>query len=751
MRKAILLCLTWTLFVPLWAAGIHQGSIRGKITNNENGSPIEGVQVALVENGAQTTTDALGVFQFNNLPAGNYPVVASLVGFKREIINVVVAADQTTDLAIFLQTTDLQLDAVNISASRGQNLSSVSGIDLQLRPMRTSQDALRIVPGLFIAQHAGGGKAEQIFLRGFDIDHGTDINLTVDGMPVNMVSHAHGQGYADLHFLIPETIGRVNFEKGPYYSRYGNFTTAGYVAFQTKDALEKNTVKLEGGQFDSFRGVGMFKLLDKPGQQAYIASEYAFSNGYFDSPQAFERMNIFGKYTGEISKNTRLTASLSTFKSQWDASGQIPGRAVESGLIGHFGAIDPTEGGQTNRTNATLKLATRNADGSLFTNQVYAVNYGFELYSNFTFFLEDSVNGDQIRQKENRNIFGYNGSYARQDSWKGISFTTEAGVGLRRDLVMNNELSHTMNRETLINGLALGDVSETNASVYVDEVIALTSEIQVNMGVRYDQFRFQYEDKLVPAYQPQVNSKGIVSPKLNIHYSPSDAFRVYVQAGTGFHSNDSRVVLSETSRDILPRAYGAEVGVITKPVGRLLLQSSLWWLKLGQEFVYVGDAAIVEPGGVTVRYGVDFSARWQLTNWLFLDADLNVTKPRGLDEAGNPETYIPLAPTHTSIGGLTVKHRGFNGSIRYRYLGDRPANEDYSLTAHGYFLLDAVLNYSFGPMQIGVSMENLTNVQWREAQFETTSRLRGEAAPVTEVNFTPGSPFFARSYISFTW
>jgi outer membrane receptor protein involved in Fe transport len=729
----------------------HQGAIRGKIIDAENGSSMEGVQVAILENGQQTFTDALGVFQFTSLPAGSYQVVTSLVGYRKETVAVLVIADQSTDLIISLQSAVLQLDAVNIHAHRGQNLGSVSGIDLQLRPLRTSQDALRMVPGLFIAQHAGGGKAEQIFLRGFDLDHGTDINLTVDGMPVNMVSHAHGQGYADLHFLIPEVIGRVNFEKGPYYSRKGNFTTAGYVAFQTKDALDQNMVRLEGGQFDSFRGVGAFKVLDKPGSQAYVASEYAFSNGYFESPQNFERLNVFGKYRAEINGSTLLTASLATFQSEWDASGQIPGRAVNSGLIGHFGAIDPTEGGKTSRSHATLKLASRLADASLTTHQVYLIHYGFDLYSNFTFFLEDSVNGDQIRQKEDRQIFGYNGSYARQDTWKKIRFTTEAGVELRRDLVQDNELSRTLNRETRLESLALGDVAEINASAYVDEVITLTPDLEVNLGLRYDQFRFQYENKLDPPYQPLVNSKGIVSPKLNVHYRPSDALRVYVQAGTGFHSNDSRVVLAGTSRDILPRAYGAEAGFMAKPVGRILLQSSVWWLRLGQEFVYVGDAAVVEPGGVTVRYGVDFSVRWQLADWLFFDADLNLTKPRGLDDEGNPETFIPLAPTHTSIGGLTVKHQGFSGSLRYRYLGDRAANEDYSLTAEGYLLWDAVANFQFGPVQVGVSVENLGNVLWREAQFETESRLAGEAEPVTEVNFTPGTPFFARSYISFSW
>jgi outer membrane cobalamin receptor len=244
-----------------------------------------------------------------------------------------------------------------------------------MRGINNSQEVLRMVPGLFIGQHAGGGKAEQIFLRGFDLDHGTDINIAVDGMPVNMVSHAHGQGYADLHFVIPELVDNVTFKKGTYYAEKGNFTTTGFVDFKTLNALQNNSVKVEAGMFSTYRTIAMLNLLDKKtiakGQSWYVAGEYMYTKGYFDNPQNFNRVNLFTKYNGKLNQHTNLSISASAFSSKWKASGQIPDRAVESGLVGFYGAIDPNEGGKTLRQNLNAVLTTTLNNGSYFKNQLY--------------------------------------------------------------------------------------------------------------------------------------------------------------------------------------------------------------------------------------------------------------------------------------------------------------------------------------------------------------------------------------------
>jgi len=490
------------------------------------------------------------------------------------------------------------------------------------------------------------------------------------------------------------------------------------------------------------------KKTDTKKENAYLASEYFFSQGYFEAPQNFNRINLLGKYNGYLSDNKILSASFSTFSSRWDASGQIPQRTVDAGLIGRFGAIDDTEGGQTSRTNANLQLTQVLDNNALITNQFYFTHYTFDLYSNFTFFLNDSLNGDQIRQRERRNILGYNGSYNVTSELLGKPLTSEIGISLRHDDIRDVELSRTVKRRFL-NNIRKGDIRETNLSAYLNENWQLSDKLVLNAGVRLDQFLFDYVDKLDSVFARKTQSRAVVSPKLNVFYTVNDRLTLFAHSGIGFHSNDTRVIIDREANDILPRAYGIEAGFTVKPIENLLVKASVWRLDLDQEFVYVGDEGIVEPGGKTRRTGIDLSARYQLTRWLYADADVNLTRPRARD-AAEGENFIPLAPTFTSIGGLTAKLKnGWSGSLRYRHLANRPANETNSVIAEGYYLLDAVLSYSRPKYEVSIFAENLLNRPWKEAQFDTESRLRNEVLPVSENHFTPGTPFFVRASFSY--
>lgn len=738
----------------------HLGKITGTVSDASTGQPLTGVAVVLSGQDKGTITNELGQYQFSNLPAATYLLEFNGLGYQSQILTANVQDDQTTFLQTQLITAPIDLGAVTVSALRLNDQQIISSVDIRLRPVTNSQEILRMVPGLFIGQHAGGGKAEQLFLRGFDLDHGTDIRLSVDGMPVNMVSHAHGQGYADLHFVIPEMVQSLNFGKGPYSTDQGNLTTAGWVNFQTKTTLDRNFVKAEVGQYDTYRVVGAVNLLGKnegkdksSRQSAYVASEYQYSNSYFENPQYFNRFNLLSKYHGHLSPSTTLTLTASTFWSKWNHSGQIPDRAVDSGQTGFFGSIDPTEGGETSRTNLNAQLVTITSRKDEIRQQVYYSRNAFELYSNFTFFLNDSINGDQIRQKEKRNLFGYSGSITRYHQLSGKNLTTTLGVQYRQDLTDSTELSHTRNRSETLERYQLGNINELNASLYLDEVLYLSSRLTVNAGLRLDVFRQSYEDLLrTPATTPRTNT-AIVSPKINLNYTFSPRLQFYAKAGKGFHSNDSRVVSAGASiqgvRQALPPAWGGDLGAVWKPLPRLLVSTALWTLHMAQEFVYVGDEGVVEPGGRTRREGADLSLRYQLTDHLFADLDMNATRPRFVDEEAG-QNFVPLAPVLTSIGGLSYQaERGFNGSLRYRYIGDRPANEDNSLVAKGYFVSDLQLNYTLPRQQFGLSIQNLLNTRWKETQFATESRLRQETAPVEEIHFTPGTPFFAR--LTWTW
>lgn len=697
------------------------------------------------------SADENGFISFKNLAASIGKLNITRIGFKPELIDLTTLTIVNNSAIIFMDNKVSSLDEIRVlSTANNSVFKTIGDLDIHLRPINNSQEILRIVPGLFIGQHAGGGKSEQIFLRGFDIDHGTDINLTVDGMPVNMVSHAHGQGYADLHWVIPELIEKINFNKGPYFADKGNFTTAGFVEFKTKDYLENSFVKVEGGQFGTFRGITGINLInsdkEKRNQSLFFAGEASFTKGFFESPQNFNRFNGMLKYHGSISDKTTLTATATGFTSKWNASGQIPDRAVENGSIGFYGAIDNTEGGETSRYNANMELHTNLNDGAVLRNQVYYTKNKFKLYSNFTFFKEDPINGDQIRQSENRNLAGYTGSYQKDYFLGNIKTQTKAGVQLRYDDINDIELTRTKNRSSITKEIMLGDVNELNAAVYWTQKLSVSKNLDVTAGLRADYFNNRYNDEL--AAQLLTSNSTLVSPKLNFNLRVNNNVQLYFYNGRGFHSNDTRVAVQQNGRKVLPPGWGSDVGGIFKLGKKLVLQSAVWHLWLDQEFIYVGDEGVVEPGGQTRRTGIDVSARYELVKNLFADVDVSLANPRALD-VPKGESYLPLAPRFSSVGGFTYRREyGWNGSLRYRFMDDRPANVNNSTVAKGYFITDAAINYSKRSWEAGLVIQNVFNTKWKETQFDTESRLQNEPAPVSEIHFTPGTPFFAKA--SFT-
>ncbi|WP_452220519.1 TonB-dependent receptor [Lacinutrix salivirga] len=720
-------------------------NLKGKIVD-EYGQPLENVYVSNTNANTHAHSLLNGEFTLLETNVGD-EVAVSLLGYKKETI-IITKSHLESGIEVNLISKVFMLDELVITEQINA-LNTVTQLDLQTTPVRSSQEVLRKVPGLIIGQHAGGGKAEQIFLRGFDIDHGTDIALSVDGMPVNMVSHAHGQGYSDLHFLIPETVKNIEFGKGPYAAHKGDFSTAGYVDFETKNNINNSQVTLEYGDFNSLRTVGLFDILDKnSNQNAYVALEYIAFDGPYQSPQNFNRLNLLGKYNTYLKGNDKLSLTLSHFTSRWDASGQIPQRAIDNGTIDRFGAIDDTEGGETSRSNINIQYnAVLNEDTQLKTNAYYS-KYDFELYSNFTFFLEDPINGDQIKQKEDRSIFGFNSELKKEHYYSNFNATYTGGFGVRHDINNDVELSHTLNRRETLNFIQLGDINQTNIFGYFNTEFEF-GKFVVAPALRLDYFKFLYNDQLATTYETQSETKTTLSPKLNVLYNQNENLQWFLKSGISFHSNDTRVVVANNGKDVLPKAYGTDLGFVWKPLPKLAVNTAAWYLFLEQEFVYVGDAGIVEPSGKTERYGLDLGLRYQFNDWLYFDTDATLTKARSID-APDGEDYIPLAPDFTMSGGLSLNnYKNFSGGIRYRYLDDRPANEDNSIIADGYFITDFNINYTIGKLTLGVIVENIFDVEWKETQFATESRLQNEAQPVEEIHFTPGTPFFIKSSLTY--
>ena len=716
---------------------------KGKVLDRD-ANPIENAYLVNTSSGAHAHTNEFGLFSIDKTVIGDVIKITAL-GYKKTNYTIVSSSE-----VIIMDDDIFRLNEIVIQPKLSA-MNVISKIDLETTPVNSSQEILRKVPGLFIGQHAGGGKAEQIFLRGFDIDHGTDIAISVDGMPVNMVSHAHGQGYADLHFIIPETVEKIDFGKGTYYANKGDFATAGYVAFQTKDKIEKSSIGLEVGQFNTMRTVGLFNLLaNQKTQNAYIATEFYITDGPFDSPQNFNRINLLGKYSAILSDNSKFSILASRFSSKWDASGQIPQRLVDNGTISRFGAVDDTEGGNTSRTNFNASLSKSIDENTFLKANAFYSNYQFELYSNFTFFLEDPINGDQIKQKENRDIYGMNTELNKKTKINDTDVLLQIGAGFRADATKDTELSHTLNRRTVLENIKLGDIDESNLFSYLNSEFTF-GKLMINPAIRLDYFKFNYQDKLTTHYKTQSESKVKFSPKLNFIYSQNNNLQFFVKSGMGFHSNDTRVVVQNSGKQILPTAIGTDIGTIWKPFPKLIVNSALWYLFLEQEFVYVGDAGIIEPSGKSKRMGADLGLRYQLNDWLYFDADANYTYARSIDEPKG-QNYIPLAPDFTTTGGLSFqKVNGFSGGMRYRYLKNRPANEDNSIVAKGYFVSDLNLNYQYKKINFGVSVENIFNTEWNETQFATESRLQNELESVEEIHFTPGTPFFMKGKITYTF
>ena len=748
MKKTIIIGLFTCLlgWMPMDVSG--HNIIKGKVLSESTNSPLPGASIMLKGTSEGTTTDEWGNFTIDT-DYDSGILIISYIGFTTREVKF---TSHTDFLVIALKPDIVDLSSISVSAANLSPMVSIAMVDVNVRTVNSSQDVLRIVPGLFIAQHAGGGKSEQIFLRGFDTDHGTDVNISVDGLPVNMVSQAHGQGYADLHWLIPELIREVDFGKGPYYADRGDFTTAGYVEFKTKNILEKSMIKLEVGQFNTFRTVGLFDLLGenarKEGKNAYVAMEYLLTDGPFDHPMNFNRLNLFARYNQVVDQNNMFTITASLFNSKWDQSGQVPQTEVDNGNISRWGSLDPTEGGNTQRYNFSAKSFHQMKDGGVINNLLYYTRYNFDLYSNFTFYLDDPVNGDQIRQKEFRNLYGYKGSYVKSYSLaKENTIETNFGGGFRFDEIINSQLLNTKQRNNVIDTSNYGNIFETNINLY-GQFTWLKKKWMVNFGLRFDDFKFEYIDKTAEVYAPATKYQYLLSPKLNAAFDASETVQIYAKLGQGFHSNDARVVTRNDSLPTLAKAYGADLGVNLKPAPRVIINAALWYMYLESELVWSGDAGTWEPSGQTNRFGVDLSLRWQIMNWLFFDMDINYAIARFIDE---PEgaNFVPLAPIWTSTGGLTYKYSsGWSASLRYRLMSDRPADESDEVTALGYGVFDFNLNYTYRKWTLGVAIENLFDTEWNEAQFAGDYRVSETADPEYGLTFTPGTPFFFKGSVA---
>lgn len=614
----------------------------------------------------------------------------------------------------------------------------IPGKDFELRPHGRPADVLRLIPGLIIDQHQGGGKAEQYLLRGFDADHGTDLALFVDGVPVNLRSHAHGQGYADLHFLIPETIRAVDALKGPYFAEHGDFDTAGAVRFLTRDSVEENTLEISGGSFDTQRYLALLSPT-RDRVKTLVAAEGYRSDGPFDHPNGYVRFNLFAQATTDLTEDMRASLSASHYRAEWHGSGELPARTVRSGLVDRFGAIDPNEGGVTERTNVNLDYVWKVGESQKLSVNAYASYYRLTLFNDFTLFLNDPDRGDMINQRDRRWLGGLDAQYEVKQRPLGMPLTTTAGVQYRIDtprVVLASAVQrHQVGRVQDV------DIVEQSVSPFVKLDLVPIEKVRLVTGARGDVFTFDVKERVntTDGRASGAATKARPNVKANLILGPWLATELFANFGTGFHSNDARAVIANPKLDALPTATGYEAGFKSRILPRTELSATYWFLDLSSELVFVGDDGTTEARGKSHREGLEVATTISLLDWLTFKGDFTWTRRAEFVDTGFP---IPLAPRWTARAELTARLPwGLSTSAEMRYLGDRVADDFGFHTARGYTLFNWNARYRYKALEAFLSIENLADTKWREAQFFFTSRLPGEpAGGVPDVHFTPGNP-----------
>lgn len=723
----------------------------GRVTDAKSGQALPGASVLVVETGQGTASDPLGRFTLIDIEPGNYTLEARYLGYATQTLSISVGESSTEPMILKLEPSALDLKELTVRHNTNLPINYLSAVDWNMRSVTTGQDMLRMVPGLFIAQHAGGGKAEQLFLRGFDLDHGTDVYIDVDGMPVNMVSHAHGQGYADAHFIIPETVQKMEYELGLGDVRNGNLATAGAISYRLLPSIEQSSFQLEAGSFNSYRALAMINLLGEgardQGHSAYAGGSFRYADGPFQPSQGLTAYNGIVRYRIASKSGSVMQWTGLAFNSSWNASGLLPPRAVENGMVDRFGTLDSAEGGNTSRYNAGFSWMKPLTSGILDAELAYS-RYTFDLISNFTYFLDNPIEGDRILQTEKRHMSNGRIGWLNEWSWMGRAAPFEVAAGFRGDLIDDLTLGFIGSEEMSNNPTMSGAGRELNTWVYAAQSFSPAEGLILETGLRADHFNFGYRDDVAGGAQGST-SRSILSPRIKADYSITDRTALFAKAGKGFHSNDLRVLISDEDVDPLAPAYGVDFGTRLKPTSRLLLQLSTWYLYSSSELVYVGDGGFVEAGDPSNRMGVDLSLRAELTKGLTFDVDGNLSRARSVG-AEPGEDRVPLAAWFTSTGGLEYKHKsGLGASLRYRAVADRPADESGEFIAEGFMLLDASLRYDVSRWSVWLRGENLLNRDWKEAQFLTTSLLPGEMEPVDEVHFTPGFPLGVQAGIQF--
>ncbi|MES2257253.1 MAG: TonB-dependent receptor [Pseudomonadota bacterium] len=636
----------------------------------------------------------------------------------------------------------------SVGTSDAASQGTVTASLIANRPALRPGELLEFVPGVIVTQHSGDGKANQYFLRGFNLDHGTDFATFVDGMPVNMRTHAHGQGYTDLNFLMPELVERINYKKGTYYADEGDFASAGAAHMGLFNKLKQGMATLTLGEGQYQRAMLANSLPLANGNLLY-GLELAHNNGPWNTPEAFHKQIGVLRYSAG-GRDNQYSVTAMGYKGAWHASSQIPLRAVQSGAIDAFDTIDPTDGGATARYSLSFDLKRRNVDSLLQAN-AYLVRSDLTLFNDFTYFLDDPVNGDQSRQTERRRMGGADVAQTWFGKLGSLDISNKVGLQTRYDHISPLALYAT-SRQRILRTLTEATVKQASAGAYFENTVQWSEWLRTVAGARYDTYRFDVASNI--AENSGKVSDHIASPKLSVVLGPWRKTEFFINYGEGFHSNDARgTTVHLTPKELEPitpvtplvKTRGSELGMRTELVPGLQSSLALWRLRSASELVFSGDAGDTSPSRGSKRSGVEVNNHYIATNWLLFDLDLAYSRARYTesDPAGD---HIPGAVGKVASFGATVSDIGpWSGAFQLRYFGPRPLIEDDSMRSASTAIAYLRTSYRIDRRwQLSFDIFNLFDRKTSDIDYYYDSRLPGEPlAGVSDIHFHPGEP---RSY-----
>lgn len=659
------------------------------------------------------------------------------------------ASDVFAHEAEIIEKIEIQGHYANgVGTSDAASQGSVNAKLIETRPLQRPGEVLEFVPGVIITQHSGEGKANQYFLRGFNLDHGTDFATSVAGMPVNMPTHAHGQGYSDLNFLIPELVSRVDYKKGPYYAETGDFASAGTANILYANALKRGLAEISIGQHGYQRALLAASPDADSGHWLY-GLELARNNGPWQNPSELRKLNGVLRYSqGTLDNGYAFTGM--AYSSKWNSTDQIPLRSVQNGTLNRFGTIDPTDGGDTSRYSISFEQKSQQENG-VFAFNTYAIKYRLNLFSNFTYFLDNPINGDQFEQADSRVVYGLNSSRSWFGKLGAMESVNKIGVSVRHDHIDNLALYNTVARQRT--GLTRADaVKQTSLGAYAENSIQWNDKLRSIVGLRADKYRFNVNSNI--AENSGKADDKLVSPKFSLIAGPWAKTEFFANIGNGFHSNDARgATITLDPKTLQPvdkvnplvKSRGSELGLRTEIIPNLQTSLALWQLKSDSELLFVGDAGTTEASRPSKRHGIEWSTHYTPYKWLMLDMHLSGSKAHFTDNdaTGN---LIPGAIDKVASAGITIdKLNNYFGSLQLRYFGSRPLIEDGSQKSKPTTMVNLRGGYQFTPKwKASIDVFNLLNQEASDIDYFYTSQLKNETAPADDIHFHPVEPRHVR-------